>query len=478
VRRAPILLLAAALLAQPAFAEEATPSKRFTGGTPAVEQPQTSRVTVRKKTAKVQKEPAQASESLKAEKKVSVIRPMPRPMARTAEAPVPPPDPPMDLSHALPGKALALMPSSAQQLKSLSSVLQKGQPQLASAKEKSDTLAAEAASLRKKLVETAARIESLEREKADADVRIVELQAEDVRLSAGFANDRVAVTKLLAVLERLQHDMPPALAMRPDDALGAARGAMLIGASLPPVYAQAAALSRRIEALKRTRIDLEQQRREAAETSARLTVARSELDDLLAQKEREASSAAETYGTLKTQLATVAHEAADFQALLARVKTLRQSGPADQNVVTVTAQNAGSAGGLGRNSLLEPVVGTVVPGTESSNSGLSYATAAGAQVIAPADGKVLYAGPYHKTGQVLILEITTGYDVVLAGLGRVTVKLNDQLLAGEPVGTMAPGGSSGDNRLYFEIRHGGHGQSPAPWLKLNLRPAFGKASRT
>jgi septal ring factor EnvC (AmiA/AmiB activator) len=77
---------------------------------------------------------------------------------------------------------------------------------------------------------------------------------------------------------------------------------------------------------------------------------------------------------------------------------------------------------------------------------------------------------------VLILEITTGYDVVLAGLGRVTVKPNDQLLAGEPVGTMAP--SAADDRLYFEVRHGGHGQSPAPWLKLNLRPAFGKANGT
>ena len=82
---------------------------------------------------------------------------------------------------------------------------------------------------------------------------IARLTAEDARLSAGFANDRVAVTRLIGVLERLQHDMPPALAMRPDDALGAARGSMLIGASLPPIYAQAASLSRRIDALKRNR---------------------------------------------------------------------------------------------------------------------------------------------------------------------------------------------------------------------------------
>jgi septal ring factor EnvC (AmiA/AmiB activator) len=337
-------------------------------------------------------------------------------------------------------------------------------------------LASEAAALRKKLVATAARIESLERQQVDNDARIIKLTTEDARLSAGFANDRVAVTRLIGVLERLQHDMPPALAMRPDDALGAARGSMLIGASLPPIYAQAAGLSRRIDALKRTRKELEQQQAQAADTAARLTIARGELDELLARKEQEAAGAAQSYGTLKSQMELVARQAADFQALLARVKALRQGGTPDQNVVVVTAENSGSLGGLGKNSLLEPVVGSVVGAAESGNSGLYYATAPGAQVISPADGKVLYAGPYHKAGQVLILEITTGYDVVLAGLGRVTVKPNDQLLAGEPVGTMAP--SAADDRLYFEVRHGGHGQSPAPWLKLNLRPAFGKANGT
>jgi septal ring factor EnvC (AmiA/AmiB activator) len=405
-------------------------------------------------------------------KRVNVIAPTPRPAPTVAQTP----EPAMDLSQALPGKALAKLPSSAQQLKSLSSELQQGQPQLASAKQKSDELATQAAVLRRKLVATAARIESLERQKLEADAQIVRLTAENTSLSAGFANDRVAVTKLLGVLERLQHDMPPALAMHPDDALGAARGAMLIGASLPPVYAQAARLSRRIDALKRTRLALEQQQAQAADTAARLNIARNELDELLAQKEKEAAAAAETYGTLKVQLEKVAREAADFQSLLTRVKALRQKtgrseeGTPDQSVVIVTAENTGSLGGLGKNSLLEPVVGAL----ENGSSGLSYVTRPGAQVIAPADGKVLYAGPYHKSGQVLILEITTGYDVVLAGLGRVTVKPNDQLLAGEPVGTMSPV----DDRLYFELRHGGRAQSPAPWLKLNPRPQLGKANGT
>ena len=398
------------------------------------------------------------------------VVPTPRPVLAVAQAP----EPVIDLSHALPGKALASLPSSAQQLKSLSSELQQARPQVTSAKQKSDALAAQAAALRQKLIATAARIESLERQKVEADVQIARLAAQDASLSAGFVNDRAAVTRLVGILERLQHDMPPALAMRPDDALGAVRGSMLVGASLPPLYAQAASLSRRIDALKRTRAALEQQQVQAADTAARLNIARGELDDLLAQKEREAAAAAENYGNLKGELERVAREAADFQALLTRVKALRagRTADGDQSVVTVTAENTGSLGGLGRNSLLEPVVGT----PEDGSSGLSYGTRPGAQVIAPADGRVLYAGPYHKNGLVLILEITTGYDIVLAGLGRVTVKPNDQLLAGEPVGTMPP--DPVDDRLYFEVRHGGRGQSPAPWLKWNARPALGKANGT
>ncbi len=401
------------------------------------------------------------------------IVPSPRPAPAAAQAP----EAPIDLSHALPGQALAKLPSSDQQLKRLSSELKQETPQLASAKQRSEQLAAEAATLHQKLIATATRIEGLERQQADANLRIAELSAEDNRLSAGFADDRVAVTRLLGVLERLQHDMPPALAMRPDDALAAARGSMLIGASLPPVYAQAARLSRRIDALKSTRRALEQQQAEAADTAARLSVARRDLDGLLAEKEKEAQGAAESYGNLKARLEQVARQAADFQALLTRVKALRQQGAGPEPVVvTVMAENSGSLAGLSKNSLLEPVVGSVVGTSDIANPGLSYATQPGAQVIAPADGKVLYAGPYHKNGQVLILEITTGYDAVLAGLGRVTVRPNDQLLAGEPVGNMPA--EAADDRLYFELRHGGHGQSPAPWLKLNLRTSLGKANGT
>ena len=286
----------------------------------------------------------------------------------------------MDLSHALPGASLATMPSSQQQLGALKEELAKNRPVLEGAKAKSQALASQAADLRQKLIATAARIQGLEREQSSLAEQITQLQAQDDALASGFASDRVAVTRLLAILERLQHDMPPALAVRPDDALAAARGAMLVGASLPPVYTRAAALARRIEQLKATRSALITRRNAAILNAAALAKAHADLQALSAQKDREAAGAADFTATLATRLDQVARQAADFAALVTRVNALRKAAPGPEaSIVTVTAQDGSSLknySALAKGSLLEPVAGTSLPaGPENDkNPGLTYAT--------------------------------------------------------------------------------------------------------
>jgi septal ring factor EnvC (AmiA/AmiB activator) len=83
----------------------------------------------------------------------------------------------------------------------------------------------------------------------------------------------------------------------------------------------------------------------------------------------------------------------------------------------------------------------------------------------------VFAGPYQKFGQVLILEIVGGYHLTLAGLGRIDVHIGDRVLAGEPVGVLL-----GDTpaRLYLELRRNGQTVDPAPWISAELR----KANRT
>jgi septal ring factor EnvC (AmiA/AmiB activator) len=378
-----------------------------------------------------------------------------------------------DLSHAIPARTLSKLPSTADQFRTLKKEVAKNQSEAVSAKRASDALARQAETLRHRLVTTAARVEALEREKVKLDADIVRLSRENASLSAGFARDRVSVSRLLAVLERLQHDMPPAMVLRPNDALAAARGAMLIGASLPSVYDEAAALARRIDRLRTTRLALVARRAEAGRNETYLAQARIELDQLLAIKRLEADAAATHYGELRSKLDTIASQAANLQALLEKVAALRTV-PVGQSVVTVTAQKSAAGAKLGPDSLVCPAVGEPAPGGMdgvggTAAPGVTYATTPGAQVISPADGTVRFAGPYHNSGQALILQMADGYHAVLVGLDRLEVRPEDRVLAGEPVGTMSK--TSQRPRLYFELRQNGRGFSPVPYMSVTLRKA-------
>jgi septal ring factor EnvC (AmiA/AmiB activator) len=381
------------------------------------------------------------------------------------------------MSKAVPLRQLLKQPPASEQYRSLSGEIAKAKPALATARGTSESLARQTAALQKKLIDSAARVEFLEGDTVRIDAEVVRLSAEYARLSVGFARDRVAVSRLLAVLERRQHDVPPAMAVRPDDALAAARSAMLIGATLPRVYHDAAALAQRLTTLQRTRADLLRRRAEAIQTATALTRARGDLDRLLVVKRQEAQAAVERYGVLKTKLDTIASQAVSLQSLLQKVAQLRaapQSVQAGQPVVTVNA-GPNLRGKPDRSWLIPPVVGAYYMGGVdgvggAAAPGITYTTLPGGTVIAPADGQIIFAGTFPKAGRVLILEIGAGYDVILAGLDRLDVHTNDAVLAGEPVGVMPK--FDHEPRLYFELRQkNGRGMSPAPYIAVALRKA-------
>jgi septal ring factor EnvC (AmiA/AmiB activator) len=377
---------------------------------------------------------------------------------------------PDDLSGAIPAHELGTLPTTADQYRALKGEIAKTRPGVEEAKRKSDALKHEADVLRRRLIDTAARVQALEEDKGRIDSEIVNLAAEQRSLAVSFSQDRIRVSRLLAVLERLQRDMPPILVMKPDDALGAARGAMLLGATLPRVYGAAADLARQLGVLRKTHAELVTRRAESVRNAVALAGARTELDQLLAMKSQEADEASARYGDLAAKLGAAVDAATDLGALLDKVAALRAQ-PATRGVVVVAARNVSFD--LTRGSLKRPVVGRMVAGDAENPGdhlpGISFLTQAAARVVAPADSQVLFAGPYHKTGQVLILQSTGGYDLVLAGLERIDVRSGDQLLAGEPLGTMPRSGTGA--RLYFELRQNGRGVDPAPWLQVELRKA-------
>ena len=85
---------------------------------------------------------------------------------------------------------------------------------------------------------------------------------------------------------------------------------------------------------------------------------------------------------------------------------------------------------------------------------------AGAHVIAPFDGTVLFAGPFKNYGQLLIIDNGNNYLTLLAGMERIDTNVGQEVLAGEPIGQM----KESNPDLYIEIRKDGQPVDPAPWF--------------
>jgi septal ring factor EnvC (AmiA/AmiB activator) len=127
----------------------------------------------------------------------------------------------------------------------------------------------------------------------------------------------------------------------------------------------------------------------------------------------------------------------------------------------------GFAAGFGR--LLFPVAGRAEvrrawrEGAEGP--GVEISTAQGAPVRAVYGGRVAFADRYGAYGQIVILEHGDHYYTVCANLGRIDVRVGQELEVSQPIGSVGDEGGRGP-MVYFEVRRGSETLDPVPWLGL------------
>ena len=119
-------------------------------------------------------------------------------------------------------------------------------------------------------------------------------------------------------------------------------------------------------------------------------------------------------------------------------------------------------------SLVVPARGRLVtrygePRDGQAAEGVVLATRTAAQVVAPFDGQVVYAGVFRGYGNILIIDHGGQYHTLLAGLEQIDAVTGQWVLAGEPIAVMGASQDSGPE-LYLELRHQGEPINPLPWL--------------
>jgi septal ring factor EnvC (AmiA/AmiB activator) len=115
-----------------------------------------------------------------------------------------------------------------------------------------DAIGEDRRQLNQSLIDTAARIRTAETRIGGAQTRLSELAGSEGGIRKSLDGRRAVIVEVLAALQRMGRRPPPAVLVRPEDALESVRAAMLLGAVLPEMRREAGALA---EDRKSTRLN-------------------------------------------------------------------------------------------------------------------------------------------------------------------------------------------------------------------------------
>jgi septal ring factor EnvC (AmiA/AmiB activator) len=355
--------------------------------------------------------------------------------------------------------------------------------------------------LNQQLIDVAARVRSVETRIDDAEVRLRPLDAREQQIRGTLESRRGEIMEVLAALQRAGRRAPPALLVRPEDALQSLRTAMLLGAVVPEMRARAEKIAADLGELVTLRKAIAGERDQLAGDRDKLKDEQTRLASLTEARQRQQTAAEKDMEAESARAVALSRQVDSLQGLIAKME--QDSKVAAKAAMSASLQGTPAAlsngkpnvGGLKDPGRLSPAIAFAsakgllalpVNGVKLRNfggsdgvggleKGISLATRVGAQVTTPCDGWVVYSGPFRSYGQLLILNAGGGYHVLIAGMERISVNIGQFVLTGEPVAVMgstsrvasAIATNASQPVLYIEFRKDGTPIDPGPWWAAN-----------
>ena len=329
----------------------------------------------------------------------------------------------------------------------------------------------------------AARIQQNEAGIAAAEARIALVDRERATLRAELGAEQEPVVRLTAALQQFTRRPVALSVLRPGSVKQMVYTRVLLASAVPVIRQRTAHLR---EQLARSR-ELRQQASEFAaarrDETVQLGQRQQQLAALETQQRLASRDASGTAARESDRALALAEQARDLDTLIGELDragdlrrrlaalpgpVLRPLRPESARLAVVPSSAAEQAGGAGPppSPYLLPVTGRTIAGFgasegSGSSSGLTLAPRPGAQVVAPAAGRVAFAGPYRGYGRIVIIEHDGGWTSLVTGLARLDVQVGDRLVGGAPLGVAG----QGQPTISLELRREGEPVNPLQFVR-------------
>ena len=379
--------------------------------------------------------------------------------------------------------ALAQEDSEATRLEEIERLRQEKARDAEALRERTDAAKAALRRLQSSLVQIAGELQSAEAAVTASEETLARLTAETDRLSGDLAARRRAIGDVLGALQMLERARPPALLVSPEDANRAAVAAIALQGVTPELAAEASRLAEDLDRIEAVRTRAERERRQLREAEGALAERRRLLEDTLAERERRQAEDVVRLQRIEREDRALAREATSLRGLIEGIAALDEaqaaSSPAPVPRVAPSPPPRPELADLpdlftaARARLPLPAAGRItrrfgerVPGGGRAQD-TTLRTRPGAVVTAPFGGTVRWAKPYGAVGNLVILDVGEGYNMVLIGFDAFDVRRGDAVSPGTPLGRMPQGGAG----LRLQLRRGEQVIDVEPWFAEAGSPA-------
>lgn len=373
------------------------------------------------------------------------------------------------------------VPTSAADRTATRETLERAREQARDAKARADRLEREAATSQqqaeksaRKAAAVAARVQQAEAERILAEAQLRTVGRERDRLEADLAARQRPLVGLTATLQRLSRNPPAFSLLRPGTVEETVRARALMSSMLPVIERRTAALredvlairaieqreAAAIDRLRTTEARLAERRAALLEIETGQRLASRSLGSDAAREEERALALAERARDLTGLLDTLDQSASLRDALAAlpgpkiRPRRPRDARVSEQEIIPL--RPAASP-----DPYILPANGRLALGFGGSSRGLTLAVESGAAITAPGGGRVAFAAPYSGYGRIVIIEHSNGWTSLVTGIGRLDVRVGEELVAGSSLGVADPRLA----RVILELRRRGEPVNPLPLLR-------------
>ncbi|MDA0662173.1 MAG: peptidoglycan DD-metalloendopeptidase family protein [Proteobacteria bacterium] len=400
------------------------------------------------------------------------------------------------LAILLAGAAANAADKPAQQLEKVEEQISREKSRQKELEEQSRKLALETALIRREMIEAARGAQEKEGLLTHLEAQLANLIEDAKQRGAALSVQRRQLAGTLGALARLSRNAPQAVMFSRGTPADIVNSALLLRIAVPRMGERVEELSTEVETLALVKRDIAGKLLSLRKTGDVLDSERARLHRLLDRKNALRRDTDAAYQENAEKMRALAAKASDMKELMARLQApveaprpprpaSRPQPPAQQEAALPPETGGNSTEppvGLRdfpeNGSVTLPVAGQIVGRYGESLEfgdtarGVRLEARPLAQVVAPFDGKVVFAGPFRNYGQILIIEHRGGYHTLLAGLGRIDSIAGQWVLAGEPIGAMGTR-NSGQPTLYLELRRNGQPINPLPWLAAGKQKVRG-----